>query len=42
MSVVKRTGRLEKEIFYGFLLLGGFLLIHRLVSNRMIEDETDK
>lgn len=42
MGVVKREGRLEKEIVYGFLILGVFLLIHRYVSNDLIKGEDEE
>ena len=42
MGVVKREGRLEKEIVYGFLILGGFLLIHRYISNHLIKGDDEE
>ena len=37
-----RKGKIEREIVVGFALLGAFLLIHRIVSDRMIADEDEK
>ena len=42
---MKRYGmnkKVKKDIFIGIMLLAGYLLIHRVVSDKMIEDETDK
>lgn len=36
-----RKGKIERDIILGFALLGSFLLIHRIISNKMI-DETDE
>lgn len=33
---------ITRDILLGFALLGGFLLIHRLVSNKMIEETDEK
>lgn len=37
-----RQGKIERDIVVGLALLGAFLLIHRVVSNKMIEDEDEK
>ena len=42
MGKFKRSGRIEKEIVYGFLILGGFLLIHRYISNELIKGEDEE
>jgi len=37
-----RKGKIERDIVLGFALLGAFLLIHRLISNKMIDDTDEK
>jgi|TARA_R110000851_G_scaffold250138_6_gene402651 hypothetical protein len=39
---MSNTGKLGKEILYGVLILAGFLIVHRYVSNEMIKDEDEK
>ncbi len=39
MSV--RKGKIEKEILLGFAILASFLIFHRIISNKML-DEDDK
>ena len=34
-----RKGKIEKDIVVGFALLGAFLLIHRIISDKIIEGE---
>ena len=34
--------KVKKDIYLGLLLLGGFLLVHRLMSNKMIENEDEE
>jgi|TARA_R110000822_G_scaffold265629_1_gene389565 hypothetical protein len=34
--------KVKKDIFIGILLLTGYLIIHRVISNKMIEDESEK
>lgn len=36
-----RKGKIKRDIILGLALLGSFLLIHRIISNKMI-DETDE
>jgi hypothetical protein len=33
-----RKGKIEKEIVLGFAILGAFLLFHRIMSNKMLDD----
>jgi hypothetical protein len=37
-----RKRKIERDIVLGFALLGAFLLIHRLISNKMIDDTDEK
>lgn len=36
-----RKGKIEKEIVLGFAILAAFLVFHRIISNKML-DEADK
>ena len=36
-----RQGKIEKEIILGFAILGAFLIFHRVISDKMLE-EADK
>ncbi len=40
-SIKKEVKKAERDIIIGVVLLGVFLLIHRAISNKMI-DETDE
>jgi len=34
--------KIERDITLGLALLGAFLIFHRIVSNKMIEDKDEK
>jgi hypothetical protein len=35
-------GKIERDIVIGIALLGSFLLIHRIISNKMIKETDEK
>jgi len=35
-------GKIKRDIVIGIALLGSFLLIHRIISNKMINDTDEK
>jgi len=38
-QIKRMNKKVKKEIFIGILLLTGYLIIHRVVSNNMLEEE---
>ncbi len=41
-SIKKEVKKAERDIIIGFALLGVFLLIHRAISNKMIDETEEK